>query len=725
MVPSFKSSHQSPLYNIRTLARRDPIKASTYAASLSQIISTIIPGVGSSVDATALDPNISCTPYTALLLQCTSLESIAFQRAVAKLQNSKSRSLWEYLIPHVQSFVRRTYDAEGVKKRERYVLIRDVSHRIQKLLGEENLPMDILRALSSIAADAGVVKDAEKWTGQWRSQLSTSGTSSDAALIVLCSVRLAILELRRWRLGQPENKESEDLDMNVLEQRIRDATAGMDGVSKGRKPDLENLLQEVGVFRRNTLTLLAGLPEDTVKRICRADDSATMNIAKEKLRALGEESTRSVLLFCRKYMGMGISSTENSRIKAIMLPAMDAVLAACWRGFDVSRPGAWDHTETLLKDCWSAMKACESEMADDDTTSFYEKVSNVYWRIHLIYRATPGHDPSAVRALRRSIATMDGRPPVELASSQIAKKWERLGTIFLSARDYNKAEESFTSCLDVAAKTGILNELGDVASAGETVHTLSNNAEYSWIGRVLSSLIRIAIKKKDQTADSLAFYYKNLSIAARGVLLEWSFHLTLDDLSDGGSVLRAIGERLIDVYEDDMPIRRTRVIANLLALTVDHSGLLDIEYVQSLGEDILDWAKSTDSFKSQLEEDQQLVNQKDDMIARCQVGLALSYWKQGKAKSELVTQALVLWSGIFRKGDWNVCLEHVNDIEGLIRRLEMMVEFFHMKDETELQVATLNVLLRIRELQVPVDYDGKSPLLRHHEKHLLIHLSSR
>ena len=706
MLPSFKSPQHNPLSSIKLLAQQDPTKASTYAASLSQIISSIIPAITPAVDSVALDPKISCSPSTALLLQCTSLESIAFQRTVAKVANPKIRSIWEYLLPHVQTYIRRTHNFDATKKRDRYVIIREISHRLQKVLGEVKLPLDILKSLSSTSAEANLGKEAIRWTEEWLNELNTCGTASDAALIVLCKVRLAILELRRWRFGQSEPKEVEDLDINLLEQKIQDATAGMDSVAKGRKPDLGSLLQEVGLFRRTTFPLLAGVPEETITRLFKADDASSQ---KERLRVLGEDSIRSVLLFCRKYMGMGISSNENSRIKTIIVPGMEAMLAACWRGFDINRSDAWDRMEKLLKDCWSAMKACESELADEGAVSFYEKVSNVYWRVHLIYRSSPGYDQNAVRALRRSIATMDGRPVAEIANSQIAKKWERLGTIFITARDYNKAEDAFMSCLDASAKTGIFAELGNVASVKETVHAISSNVEYSWLGRVLASLIRIATKKKDDTAQALGFHHKGLSVAARGILLEWSFHLALDDMSDGGSVLRAIGERLIDVYElEDMPIRRTRVIASLLALTVDQSGLLDIDYVQSLGEDVLDWAKTTDSFNTQLEDDQQLVSQKDDALARCKIGLALCYWKQGKPRSELVSQALLLWSDIFRKGDWDACVERVTDVEGLKRRLEMMSEFFEMKDEVELQVSTFNVLLRIRELEVPTDHDGNT-----------------
>lgn len=710
MLPSFRSGHHNPLYNIKLLARHDPTKACTYAASLSQIITSIIPPLSSSSDVTALDPKVSCCPTTAFILQATSLESIAFQRMIAKVHNAKARNLWEYFIPHMQTFTRRTHNIDPSKRRERYSLLKDVSKRLLGILGEQELPFDVMRHLSSCAIEANLVQECTTWTQEWMNALYSRGSSSDAALIAMCKVRLATLELHRWKLTSPDPKTPEDLEITVLEKKIQDATSGMDSVSKGRKPDLVVFLQEVGLLRRNVLVLLTGLPDDTIKRLFKTDDTDILDPLKDRLRTLGEEATRSVVLFCRKYMGMGLSGTESVKIKSIITPAMDAILMACWRNFDLSQADAWDHTESLVKDCWSAMKACESELAEEGA-SFFEKVSNVYWRIHLIYRSKPGHDQYAVRALRRSIATMDGRPVTEIANAQIAKKWERLGTIFITAaRDYTKAEEAFAACLDVAARTGLLNEIGNLASATETVQTLSINPEYSWLGRVLSSLIKIAIKRKDDSAEALGFHYKGLSIAARGILLEWSFHLALDDVTDGGSVLRAIGERLIDVYElEDMPIRRTRVIASLTALTVDQSGLLDIEYVQSLGEDVLDYAATTDSFNTQLEEDSQLVLQRDDLIARCQIGLALCYWKQGKPRRELATQALTLWAAILAKGGWNHCIERVGDVEGLRRRLEMMSEFFEMKGEVELQISTLDVLLRIREIQPALDYDGRSP----------------
>ena len=321
-------------------------------------------------------------------------------------------------------------------------------------------------------------------------------------------------------------------------------------------------------------------------------------------------------------------------------------------------------------------------------------------------------ESKAVRALRKSISAMDGRPAEELVKATITRRWEVLGGIFFSVRDYRRAEDAYLSAIKSAAITGQINEFGKRATNGESIKQIldSIDRETATINAVLTGLVKIANKKQDRIAAELRFEDNGLTSATRGCLLECCFFLALDQIVDDGSLVRVLGERLIDAYElEEMPIRRSRIIAGLLEFSIDHPGFIESEEIRALGEECLEWANGVSS--TELDEDKNLRGFRDDVLARCCFGLSFSGWLDGKPQTGLITTAFQLWEAIIKASvDWEKLFFRIDNPEEAIKRLEMAVEFLDMKGENDLRLPTLELLLEFRKIERPINYNGNENL---------------
>jgi separase len=665
------------------------------------------------MDSLAVNDGISCAPKTAFILRSLQVECLANQQALHP--GDEAKDMWEIFIKGLAAFVRRTQTRDAKYKRDRYTLSQDIVEKTRIMLNTrdaDSLPSEIYRLMSWIAMDANFIQEAIRWTEYWLKFLNANEAST-TALSVLCKVRLATIEVKALRVVLQDNVPVASDTLLSLENKVGCAIEGLQNVARGKKQELQLLLQEVGQLRRSGLGILAPVMDEG----CNHSDSCAGSVVKRhipsetrrRLRSISDKIIKGVIHFCRKYVSMGIAEEDYSMLQSILTPAMDTALSACWRGFDVEFSESWANAEALIAECWVAANALERDGATDVDTTFYEKVSNAYWQIFLLYRKTPESISKAVRALQKSTAVMDGRPGAELTRASVSLKYEILGAIFVSGGNQHKGAESFHSAIRTATASGLLNVLGERATNGETLANIINDKdkETASIGRALSGLVRMANGKQDnETAKLLRLNGDGLSVAARGILLEWCFALALDMTDNDGSAAREIGERLLELYDvDEMPVRRARIIGRLLGLAIDQPGTLNGEEVQGLGIEILDWAASP---TVGLGADKSLIAVKDDMMANIFVGLAVCKWQERTTNPDLVWKALRSWTVLLdHNTDWDSLSRIMDDPHSVIKRLGMLVEFFGMKGESALSLASLELLLRFRNVERPANYDGK------------------
>jgi separase len=706
IIPSL-SSENNPFALIKLFAKSSAAKALPHLNNLSQVLLSLAQSTSPSKESSLEQGQTMSSAKTALALQLLHIECQLFQQRLRP--EEKPKDLGDLAGKYLAVYLRRTQSLDSKGKHNRYVVVRDTVHKTKSLLGlgksGQLLPLELYKLASWAASDANIPSESVQWTQEWRAALIKHGDKADAALVVLCEVRLAVLELRAVRLSHADKGTPGLHVLEPLEKKVGSTAHELVNIARGRKQDLELLLQEVAQLRRNSLGLLTSLPNEGRRNL---ESSSPVDPAERMVRKICDQSFKSVVQFCRKYMSMGISEDELGRLQSILAPAIDTVLSALFWGFDTEDPESWENAEVSLGECWSAINSVE-RVRPGQMDAMYDKLSNVYWQIFLLYRKSSGSEMKAVRALRSSISAMNDRPVPELIQASLVRKWETLGSIYLGARDYRRAEEAFTQTVATASAIGLLNELGERASGGQPIHQLIDNSgrDIVSVGVALSGLVRIANKKKDREAAELRFRIDGLSTSARGCLLEWCFSLALDQITDDGSVVRVLGERLVDIYDlEEMPIRRARVVVNLLEASVDHPGLLAEEAVRSLAEEVLEWANG--DFSHELDEDRDLETFKDDIIARCCMGLAFSHWLDDASRPVMTGRAIGLWGEILRQeGTWDAIQRRIDRPENMIKRLEMAVEYFDMRAEHDQKLAALGLLLDFRKLETSINYDGK------------------
>ncbi|KAG0639234.1 peptidase family C50-domain-containing protein [Tuber brumale] len=713
VLPTLSSSTvHNPLNVIRALAGISLQKALAHLNVLHYTLVSMAPSISTSADAVATNAKLSCSPRAALALQTKALQcsivKVTLQPNFTEIADKERDDHWESWRRYTLAFVRRTQDYSS--KRERYGIVQDLADAVRRFLRVEgashSYPPEVTRILSSLSFEAGLMTQSMELTRAWVQELEKSDVQSDAALGLVGRVRMATAELKISMVIGDGELLVDGSGVRRIKDRVGTAVEGLEKISKGRKSDLDQLLVEAGYLRRSGVSLLVALLKDESQRFVELKESEARAVRLE-LRDVCNMITRGVVGFCRKYLAMGSQGDERTRAIKLAVSAIDTSVSTAWRGFDIESCSQWEELEELMRDSLALVRSLtESDLETLGDVTLYEKFSSTYWQIHLLYRKA-GMDKESVRALKRSISVLDGRPPVQLAKANIALKWERLGSSFMSMGDWRKAEETLLKAMGVFIETGIIGELGICASQGGRVGSeFEAHTQEAMVGRVLASLIKCASRRKSTEVAVLRFDDEKIAVAARGMLLEWSLKLAIGVMANDGVVVRVLAERLLEVYPlEAMPLRRARVVSRILGLAVDHPEIFNIEEVKVIGDEVAAWSRETPI--PSLAEDRNLAKYKEDIITGCLVSLAFLKWINGEAGVESVKEAVGAW-GILVKGcsTWDMLLEKVEEISIIMKTLDMLAEFSEMRGEADLKLCVLKVLVSLREIEKQADYDA-------------------
>lgn len=712
-LPTLSSSAiHNPLNLIRALAKSSLQKALVHLNVLHFTLVSMAPSISTSADAVATNAKLSCSPRTALALQTKALQcsivKVASQPDFTEITSAVREEHWESWRRYVSAFVRRTQSYTN--KRERYGIVQDLADAVRRFLRADSAsysyPLEVTRILSSLSFEAGLMAQSMELTEAWVQGLEKSDVQSDAALELVGRVRMATVELKVSTVIEDGELLLGDSGVQRIKDRVGAAVAGLEKISKGRKSDLDQVLVEAGSLRRSGVSLLAALLRDESQGFSEPKDNkiGTMRL---ELRAVCSMITRGVVGFCRKYLAMGCQGDERARAIKLAISAIDTSVSTAWRGFDIESPTQWEELEELMRDSFALLRSLtESDLETLGDVALYEKFSSTYWQVHLLYRKA-GMDKESIRALKRSILALDGRPPAQLAKANIALKWERLGSSFMSIGDWRKAEETLLKAVEIFIDTGVIGELGVCASQGGRVGSeFEAHTQEAMVGRVLASLIKCASRRRSTEVAALRFNNEKITAVARGMLLEWSLKLAIGVMANDGVVVRVLAERLLEVYTlETMPLRRARVVSRILGLAMDHPEIFNIEEVRVIGDEVAAWSRETPV--PSLGEDQNLAKYQEDIITGCLVSLAFLKWINGDAKVESVKKAVGAW-GTLVKGcsTWDMLLEKVEEIGVIMKTLDMLAEFSEMRGEADLKMCALKVLVSLREIEKQADYDA-------------------
>ncbi|KAF2399345.1 hypothetical protein EJ06DRAFT_495058 [Trichodelitschia bisporula] len=520
---------------------------------------------------------------------------------------------------------------------DKYRLVNETVRALEAEV-RDSTPPAILKILSSLAHAAGS-PDAIRWTEMLQTAQIQSGVSE--AQLAASTIRIATLALGG--------------DNGAAE--LRTALDCLSGKARGDSADLDALVVEV-----------AGLRRAAVKVYARE------RAAGGALCKLSQDTVFACVHFLTRYIGSGDARRSDRLliVSKIAKGAIDSVLLCC-------RQAEWEVLDAGLQDCHFLAKELvqwadgpDGAEIEDDIRHTAAKVSNLYWLSH--QRATK--PDLALLALRKSVAVLKEEPAAERQAAHLCAKLERLAEISQTPKTLGLVTDALRQVVDEHIQSGTLRAAADQAAA------LPLDA-----GRMLKSVRSLALLlwKRDEPH----FDDSTLPDDHRGLLLEWQFEYALPELIKARpeqvpARAESLFVALMDVYAADrFPVRRLRTVVTALRLP---------EGSVQLGKCLLEldarWTKPA--------KDKGLVRFWDHLSASARALRAL----RNPVDITAAQKALETWQGIV---DSSVSLDslqqHVDPIEPWVAQLNLLADFFAMQGAAHSELRTLNLLVKVLELQ--------------------------
>lgn len=556
-------------YSTLSLVKSLPNPASKLAA-LDILLFSFCPSTSTSADLPTKNTHPS-SPNSVLRLQAYALEARFLARS------KKAEELWEYLSKCLTAFCRRCTPKEGGK--ERYKFVRDIILRFQKTLGGE-LPDTILHMLSTVAQESGYGAEALKWLEQANTTLDQKGSSggkelNDAAKAVRF-VKIATLSLKYYASTLTSGPSSVVITAESITDildKVKLSIESVDVVAKVRKEDLEKLLHEVALFRRAaTIVAITPLP-------CAAEECDDLVAAWKCLREACESVSEMAIKFFRKYISLQANNGE--KVKRLTVPVVDFITS---RARQEAATGGqmllnnWERLDESLMNCLDLARTIEEQEAEQrvdmdgekeksgeesSKDSMFEKISSAYWKAACSLKKLEAQVES-LKAMKRSVSSLIGRPKEETVRGGLVTKIERLGNGFYQVGDIGRAEEAFSEGIKALIVEGILEEILLLADNTSLYKIFGDDTVGMMLGRMLDGLVKCVSRdsqkrrKKAPTWDGVPFDAETLNRETRGLILEWQLRglcgLGVKDLW----MIKSVAERLLDLYMDEEPLRRAR-----------------------------------------------------------------------------------------------------------------------------------------------------------------------
>lgn len=537
-------------------------------AALNSLLFSCCPSVSSSADSIAKTPS----PTTVLQLQTYALE------AKVLLKIKKGDEYWELLTKCLAAFCRRCAPKEGGK--ERYKVVREVVLQFQGAVPGD-LPENILQLLSTVAQESGHGSEALKWMAEAHTLLNKKGNVvvqdlNDVAQSVHF-IKLATLNLKAYALTLGSGTSSTSVTVTVesvmdVGDKIKNAIQSIDALTKVKMEDLEKLLQEVALFRR-AATVVAVTPIPPVTQ-----ESRDLQAARTQLKSVCTGVSEMAIRYFRNYISLQPNNGE--RVKRLAAPAVDFIIAKVRQ--EAGSGGqvfleTWESMDKTLNDCLDLMNLLLGHESDQkmDTDSEkvkeeegnkgsdFEKISAAYWKAACALKKLDAQK-EGIKAMKRSVTALLGRPKEETLRGGLVAKLERLGNGFYQIGEIARAEDAFLEGIKVLQAEGALDEILQLADNACLSEIFGDDQIGMMLGRVLDGIVKCVLKdapsrrQRNPSWGGIPFDSEALNRETRGLMLEWELRglcgLGKKDLL----MVKSVAERLLELYTDEEPLRRAR-----------------------------------------------------------------------------------------------------------------------------------------------------------------------
>ncbi|KAL4967712.1 C50 family peptidase [Aspergillus stella-maris] len=688
MLPSLQLTDDSSPTKVILAALESGALSKDKAAVQLQLLSSTVLSLSTQANNNTKD---RLKPITVLALQLLSLETRCTSWKISGHVCEDGREMWDPLARYVGSFAQAI---KGIEKAEFALLYKSIV-RLQSAFaktqnrtpsGKDNLSVArIATMLGQLALDAGCFDEALQLFTESINPLSSGQCMS------LATVRCKIVTLNFQAIKSSVTVKAD------LSDAISEATTALGLPLKGSAQDLDELLVEAAKLKK----LAMGWFGDRVSKEQHSESDAFPRIY---------EYLNGFVRFLRRYIGRRPADDEASleafqkRIDAaqnIVLAAVDSTVAL-GRLSVMSQQPAWDEIVSTLLDCQrllATIETSEDTTVTESTGTSLVKLSNLFWSRYLKEKEAGKSARELLPLLKQSANLLTTCSPLQRTTGFAPLKYERLAHTFVEGSMVSDAEVAFCQSISEHIATGALD---DVASSTDGLfpHQISQDPKRTGftLGRVLSAYLKVKLRNKRSAVDEI-FDDKTLPFAQRGHVLEWQLGILTDiyGATSNDTIFRAVfselTSRLFDVYPAEKhPLRRLRVVLLGLRFTLEQPGSLDPELLQQFVHEAMTGMESEEH-----QEDADIASLAAHL--RNSVRLTLGLY-QGSLEHEQLEAIIFSWGSMLRHcRDVKSLRMIVGNIDYFLLQMKAVVDYTEIHGLWKAQLSTLELVLRVTELQ--------------------------
>ncbi|KAJ5318916.1 uncharacterized protein N7506_011620 [Penicillium brevicompactum] len=670
-------------------------KAALQLQLLSNAVLSLCAGTSMSKD----EASSSLRPITSLNFQMLSLELRCMSWKLSGHVCDESKEVFEPLLRYFGSFSHRS---KAIDKIEFALIYKNVT-RLQSSISEIKKKSSettnavqaakLMTLLGQLAFDAGCFDESMKLFTQAINPLSKTQSLSLATVrCKIASVHFQALKTSQKLLGPTLGS-------------ISEATGALGLQLRGSANDLDELLVEAARLKK---VALAWFGEAITKTI---ESESEKNEVAAQIR----EYLQAFLRFLRRYVGRQPTEESdnndiemfNSRVsiaRSIILAAIDSAVAVGKLSITSQRP-PWEDMLPILADCQRLLSTIESstQTSAENTESLgmaLVKLSNLFWSRYIKEKESGHGYRELIPLLKHSTQLLSNCSPSHRKTAFAALKFERMAHLYVDGNFYSDSEKMFRQSIDEYILSGTLDEILK-SSKGHNPNTVSLDPQTPgfMMGRVLSALLKMKLRRKG-SQPCAAYDDSELDFEQRTVLLEWQMSLLFDMHSQSSneeefrSMLSPLVSSLLELYPLELhPIRRSRVILSSLRFLLENPTSLGPELTETL----LDSGIEFLDFDQQIGEDGDLA--RFAIHGRNSLQIIIGF-HQGKINASVLDATLSSWTTLARQcANEKALLLRVNDPDYWVLQLKALVDYTEIHGLWKAQICTLELILRVAELQ--------------------------
>ncbi|RYO74725.1 hypothetical protein DL763_011339 [Monosporascus cannonballus] len=560
-LPFLRQSNSSSPLNLILLSlqgeKLDRTKGARQLESLSQSLLSLSPSIASKDDATAVEPRLSPSPETSLEIQALAFACRLQSWRISGHKGDVDRDVLLPLSKCMGAFARRTSSEPAKTFLATSNAFNQVWECIEKLglrpsMSSKTSLVAIYQVLGTTSWDAGDINEARKWTLKLKDFMDPTQDS----VAKRCSVTAQLLALSLRQSPQVD----ESLIIEILD--------ALQGPLSGSTTDLDDLLVSICLARKAAISVIVGrgrqdsdsvpAPEAILKHL----EIFVFQLPRFALRWLGTppSSTGATKDFLRFEQRRQLLSKYLSHI-------LDSAFMLINKTLEEDGM-AWDQMDSILQDSLGLLENIGMSFQvgrGNPSSSYYVKISHLYYQQHLALRKSKDTETISLRALRRSIECMKQRPEDEQCRAQLLVKWERFAELCRASGRRDDAADALRSIRDHLVRQEIVPAITSMLATQPVVKAWQQNTESEALSRAVCNLAKIDRKPTEWTWL--------LDESDKATALEHDLYFII---SNDSNFRQEVGlshptvKGLLHIYSHERyPIRRFRTLLQLLTAHLD------------------------------------------------------------------------------------------------------------------------------------------------------------